>query len=94
VTRFSNGKSLPAGSVLQLGDLGPSLGATSIEEKLSAKAFMADSAAAITFQEASGTRTFLAVNDGNAGFQTGRDTIVEITGYTGSIGNLALFHCI
>jgi len=94
VTRFSNGKSLPAGSVLQLGDLGPSLSATSIEEKLSAKAFMADSAAAITFQEASGTRTFLAVNDGNAGFQTGRDTIVEITGYTGSIGNLTLFHCI
>ena len=78
----------------QLGDLGLTLSATAIEEKLSAKAFMANSAAAITFDAGSGTRTFLATNDGNAGFQAERDTIVEITGYTGSLSNLALFHSI
>jgi hypothetical protein len=37
-----------------------------------------------------GDRTFLALNDSQLGFQAGKDLIVEITGYTGSLSNLAI----
>ena len=35
-------------------------------------------------------RTFIALNDGNAGFQASNDNIVEITGYTGNLNNLGI----
>ena len=38
-----------------------------------------------------GTRTFLAINDGVAGFSTATDSILEITGYSGSLGQLRIF---
>ncbi|MBM5823553.1 MAG: hypothetical protein FJ082_14190 [Cyanobacteria bacterium K_Offshore_surface_m2_011] len=37
-----------------------------------------------------GSRTFLALNDGTAGFQAASDAIVEITGYSGSLTALAI----
>ncbi|MBD1860774.1 MULTISPECIES: DVUA0089 family protein [Trichocoleus] len=33
-------------------------------------------------------RTFIAFNDGNAGFSAAQDSIVEITGYSGNLNNL------
>ncbi|HEY9903594.1 MAG TPA: bluetail domain-containing putative surface protein [Candidatus Sericytochromatia bacterium] len=36
------------------------------------------------------TRTFLALNDGNAGFSLNDDLIIEITGYSGDLNSLAI----
>jgi hypothetical protein len=44
-------------------------------------------AASFTF----GTRTFLAINDGVAGFSAASDSILEITGYSGNLGQLKIF---
>lgn len=38
-----------------------------------------------------GTRTFLRINDGVAGFSTATDSILEITGYCGSLSQLRIF---
>jgi hypothetical protein len=46
-----------------------------------------DSAATFTF----GTRTFLAINDGVAGFSAATDSILEITGVSGNLGQLQMY---
>ena len=43
-----------------------------------------------TFADTTGMRTFIALNDGVAGFSASNDAIVEITGYSGSLSNLAV----
>jgi endoglucanase len=40
---------------------------------------------------ASGVRTFLAINDGVAGFSATTDAIVEITGVSGNLSQLQVF---
>ena len=52
--------------------------------------FLANSAAAFVLGSTGGDRTFLALNDSQLGFQAGKDLIMEITGYTGSLSNLAI----
>ncbi|MEA5451518.1 Ig-like domain-containing protein [Leptolyngbya sp. CCNP1308] len=37
-----------------------------------------------------GSRTFVALNDGTAGFQSASDGVIEITGFSGSLANLAI----
>lgn len=37
-----------------------------------------------------GSRTFLALNDGTAGFQDATDAVIELTGFTGNLTNLAI----
>lgn len=55
--------------------------------------FKANSAATFTLGTGSGTRTFLALNDGTAGFLAVNDAIIEITGYSGNLSNLAIVSC-
>ena len=43
-----------------------------------------------SYGSAAGLRTFVALNDGTAGFQASKDNIVEITGYRGTLGNLQI----
>jgi hypothetical protein len=38
-----------------------------------------------------GNRTFLALNDSNAGFAASTDAILEITGFSGNLDNLQVF---
>ena len=57
---------------------------------LTTTTFAASRAATFTFADPTGMRTFLALNDGNAGFNASKDAIVEITGYTGTLSNLAV----
>jgi len=57
---------------------------------LTTSTFSASRAATFTFADPAGMRTFLALNDGKAGFSASNDAIVEITGYTGSLSNLAV----
>jgi len=67
-------------SSLNAGDLG----------RLFGNNFLANGAAAFVLGSTGGDRTFLALNDSQLGFQAGKDLIVEITGYTGSLSNLAI----
>ncbi|MCX5942454.1 MAG: calcium-binding protein [Cyanobacteria bacterium] len=67
-------------SSLNAGDLG----------RLFGNNFLANGAAAFVVGSTGGDRTFLALNDSQLGFQAGKDLIIEITGYTGSLSNLAI----
>lgn len=62
------------------------IGATAFESVLTEEAFVAQSAAVITL----GSKTLLALNDNQAGFQADRDAVIDITGYTGDINNLSI----
>ena len=58
--------------------------------RLFGNSFLANGAAAFVLGSTAGDRTFLALNDSQLGFQAGKDLIMEITGYTGSLSNLAI----
>ena len=67
------------------------LSATSIAAVLTTSAFAASRAATFTFNDPSGlARSFIALNNASAGYQSGSDAIIEITGYTGSLNNLQI----
>jgi Ca2+-binding RTX toxin-like protein len=76
-------------SVRQLGGVG-SLGARDIGQVLNNQAFGADRAATFTLGTGGSSRTFLALNDNRNGFQANSDAIVEITGFSGNLNNLAI----
>jgi Ca2+-binding RTX toxin-like protein len=63
---------------------------TGISALLTATSFAANRAATFSFADTAGPRTFLALNDATAGFSATNDAIVEITGFTGSLTNLAV----
>ena len=77
------------GSVRQLGAV-RSLGAGDIGQVLNNKMFGADRAATFTLGTGSSSRTFLALNHNQNGFQANSDSIVEITGFSGNLNNLAI----
>ncbi|MBD2500129.1 bluetail domain-containing putative surface protein [Anabaena azotica] len=59
-----------------------SLDATGIAARLTTTNFAANFAAQFTF----GTRTFVAINNATAGFSATTDSIIEVTGLTGTLG--------
>lgn len=58
---------------------------------LSSKTFAKNGASTFTFGDGGNLRTFLALNDGRAGFNASSDSVIEITGYTGNLSTLAIF---
>ncbi|MFM5981042.1 MAG: bluetail domain-containing putative surface protein, partial [Sphaerospermopsis kisseleviana] len=58
------------------------LDATGITGLLTTTTFVANSAAQFSF----GSRTFVAINNATAGFSATADAIVEVTGFTGTLG--------
>ncbi|MBD2514093.1 hypothetical protein H6G93_03560 [Nostoc sp. FACHB-973] len=48
--------------------------------------FVVNGAATFSF----GSRTFLALNDRTTGFQSTSDAVIEISGFSGSLTNLAI----
>ena len=67
------------------------LTASRIQAVLTTARFAANGAATFSYNDPSqGTRTFLALNDGTAGFNANSDSIVEITGFSGSLTNLSI----
>jgi len=76
-----------AANVQQLGTIGTSLTSDSISALLTTSNFLAKGASTFTFGSG-GVRTFIALNDATAGYQSGTDSIIEITGYTGNFSNL------
>ncbi|MBG1270807.1 Ig-like domain-containing protein [Nostoc sp. WHI] len=61
-----------------------------IAANLTNNAFGANGAAVFTLGVGTSTRTFLALNDSNAGFSSSSDAIIEITRYNGDINSLAI----
>jgi Ca2+-binding RTX toxin-like protein len=57
---------------------------------LTTSTFVANGAATFTLGTGTGRRTFLALNDGTAGFSSTTDAVIEITGFTGSLTSLAV----
>ena len=73
------------GRVRQIGAVS-SLNEVALQQVLTASAFAASGAAVFGF----GSRTFLALNDSTAGFNSTRDAVIEITGYIGNLNQLAI----
>ncbi|MFM8606133.1 MAG: bluetail domain-containing putative surface protein, partial [Cyanobium sp.] len=79
----------PAGGFRNLGSVS-SLTAGGLTELLNATNFVANGAATFTSGSSTGMRTFLAFNDGVAGFSGFSDAVVEITGYRFASGFTSL----
>ena len=79
----------PAGGFRNLGSVS-SLTAGGLPELLNATNFVANGAATFTSGSGSDLRTFLAFNDGVAGFSGFSDAVVEITGYRFASGFTSL----
>lgn len=62
------------------------LNEVTLKSILTASNFVAHGAATFTF----GTQTFLALNDSISGFTANTDGVIEITGFTGNLTNLAI----
>jgi hypothetical protein len=77
-----------AANVQQLGTIGTSLTSDSISALLTTSNFLANGASTFTFGSGGGLRTFIALNDVTAGYESGTDNIIEITGLTGNLSNL------
>jgi Ca2+-binding RTX toxin-like protein len=76
-----------AANVQQAGTILTSLTSDSISALLTNTNFLANGASTFTF-DSGGVRTFIALNDATPGYQSGTDSIIEITGYTGNFNNL------
>jgi Ca2+-binding RTX toxin-like protein len=61
-----------------------------IDEVLTCGQFVANGAATFSLGARDFTRTFLAINDSVAGFQQDKDAIIEITGFSGKLTDLAI----
>jgi uncharacterized protein YjiK len=83
--RLDGPTAVRANNVAKLGVVG-SLTQADISAVLTNSSFGANRAATFRF----GSQTFLALNDGIAGFQSSSDSIIEITGFSGSLNNLSI----
>ncbi|QFZ91854.2 bluetail domain-containing putative surface protein [Synechococcus elongatus] len=63
-----------------------SLDPSALAAVLTASNFLSNGAATFQFEQ----RTFLALNDDVAGFQSNRDALIEITGFQGDLANLSI----
>ena len=61
-----------------------------ISAVLTSSTFVRNGAATFSFGTGPSARTFLALNDGTAGYSSTSDGLIEITGFTGSLTNLAV----
>jgi Ca2+-binding RTX toxin-like protein len=89
IDRIDGPRAVNAASVAELGEVA-SLTESAIASVLTASSFLGNRAATFTFADAGESRTFLALNNGIAAFQASSDAIIEITGYSGNLTNLAI----
>ena len=79
-------KAVAAGKVMELGSV-ESLDESSIQAVLSESEFMSYGGATFSY----GSQMFLALNNDVAGYSAENDAVIEITGMTGSIDDLAIY---
>lgn len=70
-------------AITESGQFASGLTTTDLSRLLTAEAFVKGSALTFGFDD----RSFLAINDSKAGYQFGKDAIIEITGFSGDIGS-------
>ncbi|WP_457767609.1 bluetail domain-containing putative surface protein [Cyanobium sp. ULC082] len=87
--RIDGPQAVSAANLRELGRA-TDLSATALAAVLTPSSFVANGAASFSLGATGGTRTFLALNDGLAGFQAANDSIVEITGFSGALTSLAI----
>ena len=79
-----------AANLRELGSVS-NLTASAIQAVLTTANFALNGAATFSYNDPTqGTRTFLALNDGTAGFIANSDSIVEITGFSGALTSLSI----
>jgi Ca2+-binding RTX toxin-like protein len=78
-----------AANLRELGSVS-ALTATAIGAVLTTANFARNGAATFSFGAGQTARTFLALNDGTAGFSSTSDSLIEITGFSGALTNLAI----
>ena len=78
-----------AANLRELGNVS-SLDSASIAAVLSTTNFLASRAASFTVGTDVETRTFVALNNNQNGFQASLDAVIEITGYSGNLTDLAI----
>jgi len=78
--RFDVGTTPPAGGFRNLG-AAPSLTSAGIGTLLNAANFVANGAATFTYGSGANLRTFIAFNNGSAGYGATTDAVIELTGY-------------
>ena len=79
-------------STANLSELGTvsALTQAGIAAVLTTSTFVSNGAATFSFGTGPSARTFLALNDGTAGYSSTSDGLIEITGFTGELTNLAV----
>jgi hypothetical protein len=81
---------LSATNINKLGTVA-ALDSQSFSTVLTCQSFLANKAATFSYADPSGiSRSFIALNDGVAGFSASNDAIIEITGYIGSLNTLQI----
>nr|WP_308796855.1 Ig-like domain-containing protein [Tolypothrix sp. FACHB-123] len=83
--RIDGPNTVSAANLKELGAV-TSFNAAGLGALLTNSNFAANGAASFSF----GSRTFLALNNNAAGFQENSDAVIEITGFSGSLTNLAI----
>ena len=89
IDRIDAPRAVSRANVRQLGRVS-ALNQFGLSTVLTRATFGAHRAATFSLGSGASTRTFLALNDGRAGFQGATDGLMEITGYTGNLANLAV----
>lgn len=86
VDRIDGPTAIAAGGVTKLTTAVTSLNAAGISAVLTGTTFGAFKAVAFSY----GSQTFLALNDNTAGFSAAADGLIDITGFSGNLTNLAI----
>ena len=87
--RIDGPRAVSAANLRELGTVS-ALTQAGIAAVLTPTTFVRNSAATFTYVSEPATRTFLALNNGTAGYSSTADGLIEITGFTGSLTNLAV----
>jgi Ca2+-binding RTX toxin-like protein len=87
--RIDGPSAVSAANLRELGTVS-ALTQAGISAVLTTATFVRNGAATFSFVDGGATRTFVALNNGTAGFSSTTDAIIEITNYSGSLTNLAV----
>ncbi|CAK6688694.1 hypothetical protein OGCDGJMD_00477 [Cyanobium usitatum str. Tous] len=87
--RIDGPRAVSATNLRELGAVS-SLTQEGIAAVLTPTNFASNGAATFTYVSEPATRTFLALNNGTAGYSSTTDAIIDITGYSGALTNLAI----
>ena len=87
--RIDGSSAVSTANVRELGAVS-ALTQTDIAAVLTSSTFVRNGAATFSFLEGTTTRTYLALNNGTSGYSSTTDAIIEITGFTGALTNLAI----